>query len=132
MATLTPTLTLASSDTSGDTLNFTVTDSLTVNAPSVNASKINVTNAGANNIIVPTGTAITYLYVKHTGVTEDGSTSTAQLVDIEDTASVAIARLGAGEFAFFPANKGGADTGIQLQVNHASQVQCEYAYWTKG
>tara|TARA_R110002072_G_scaffold218819_1_gene376532 strand:- start:272 stop:667 length:396 start_codon:yes stop_codon:yes gene_type:complete len=131
MATLTPTLTLASSDATSDVLNMTVTDSLTVTVPSAGLSKLNVTATGGNHIIVPAGTAVTYLFVRHTGTT-DGSTATAQLVDIEDTADVAICRLAAGEWAFFPANKAGASTGIQLQVAHASEVQCEFAYWTKG
>ena len=131
MATLTPTLSLASSDATSDVLNMTVTDSLTVTVPSAGLSKLNVTATGGNHIIVPAGTAVTYLFVRHTGTT-DGSTATAQLVDIEDTADVAICRLAAGEWAFFPANKAGASTGIQLQVAHASEVQCEFAYWTKG
>ena len=131
MATLTPKLTLESTDATSDALSMSVTDSLTVGAPSVGLSKINATATGGNNIIVPAGTAVTYLFVRHTGTT-DGSTATAQMVDIEDTADVAIARLAAGEWAFFPANKAGGSTGIQLQVAHASEVQCEYAFWTKA
>ena len=82
MATLTPSLTLTSTDATSDTLSFTVDDTLTIIAPSVGLSKINATATGGDNIIVPAGTAITYLYVKHTGTT-DGSTATAQLVDLE-------------------------------------------------
>ena len=132
MATLTPTLTLASTDiSSNESLSLSVTDALTVGAPSQSLSTVIATNTGGDNIIVPAGTAITYLYVKHTGTT-DGSTATSQLVDIEDTDNVAFARLGAGEFAFFPANKAGGSTGVQLQVAHASNVQCEYMYFTKA
>ena len=132
MATLTPTLTLTSTDVSSDALSLSVTDALTVVAPSVGISKINATATGANNIIVPAGTAISYLYVKHTGTT-DGSTATAQLVDLEFTADdIAFARLGAGEFLFMPFNNAGASDGVQLQVAHASVVQIEYAFFTKG
>tara|TARA_R100000544_G_C2213621_1_gene53317 strand:+ start:332 stop:730 length:399 start_codon:yes stop_codon:yes gene_type:complete len=132
MATLTPTLTLTSTDVSSDALSLSVTDALTVVAPSVGISKINATATGGDNIIVPAGTAISYLYVKHTGTT-DGSTATAQLVDLEFTADdIAFARLGAGEFLFMPFNNAGASDGVQLQVAHASVVQMEYAFFTKG
>ena len=93
MATLTPTLTLASTDiSSNESLSLSVTDSLTVGAPSQSLSTVIATNTGGDNIIVPAGTAITYLYVKHTGTT-DGSTATSELGDIEDTGNVAFARL---------------------------------------
>ncbi len=128
---LVPTLTLSDSTTFSDVINFSVTDSLTVTAPSQSLSTEIVTATGGNHVIVAAGTAVVYLFVRHTGTT-DGSTGTAQLVDIEDTDDVAIARLGAGEWAFFPWNKAGASKGVQLQVAHASNVQCEYAYWTKG
>ena len=132
MATLTPSLTLTSTDASSDVLSFTVTDTLTIAAPSVGLSIINATATGANHIIVPAGTAVSYLYVRHTGTT-DGSTATAQLVDLEITDdNSAFARLGAGEFLFMPFNHAGASVGVQLQVAHASEVQMEYAFFTKG
>ena len=131
MATLIPTLTLTSTDATSDTLSLSVSDSLTVVAPTVGVSKINATATGAETKIVPEGTAIAYLYVKHTGTT-DGSTATAQLVDVEFTTDEAIARLGAGEFLFMPVNHAGADVGVQLHVAHASVVQMEYAFFTKG
>jgi len=53
-------------------------------------------------------------------------------VDVEFTTNEAVARLGAGEFLFMPIFHAGEDVGVQLQVAHASIVQCEYAYWTKG
>jgi len=131
MPTLIPTLTLTSTDATSDTLNFSVIDSLTVKAPNSNVSTIIADNTGANNIIVPASTAIAYLYVKHTGTT-DGSTATSQLVDVEETGDAAFARLGPGEFLFMPFCHHAGNVGVQLQVNHASNVQMEYAYWTKA
>ena len=132
MATLVPTLTLTSSDATSDELSFSVTDSLTVTAPSRSLSLVNATATGSATVIVPAGTAISYLFVRHTATT-DGSTGTAQLVDLEFTADeIAFARLGAGEWLFMPFNNAGASDGVQLQVAHASVVQLEYAYWTKG
>ncbi len=127
---LVPTLTLSDSTTFSDVINFSVTDSLTTSAPARSLSMEIVTTTGGNHIIVPSGTSIVYLFVRHTGTT-DGSTGTAQLLDIEDTDNVAIARLGAGEWAFFPWHKAGADKGVQLQSASGS-IQTEYAFWTKG
>ncbi len=129
---LKPTLTLDDASTFSDAINFSITDDLTVAAPARSLSLETVTATGGNHIIVPAGTAIAYLFVRHTGTT-DGSTGTAQLVDLELTDdNSAFARLGAGEFLFMPFNHAGASVGVQLQVAHASNVLCEYAYWTKG
>tara|TARA_R110000765_G_scaffold221539_3_gene325469 strand:+ start:40 stop:435 length:396 start_codon:yes stop_codon:yes gene_type:complete len=131
MATLSPTLSLASSDATSDTLNMTVTDTLSVTVPSIGLSTLNATATGGDHIIIPAGTAVAYLFVRHTGTT-DGSTATAQLLDLENTDNEAFARLGAGEWLFMPFNHGGASVGVQLQVAHASVVQVEYAFWTKA
>tara|TARA_R110000772_G_scaffold177819_1_gene289319 strand:- start:881 stop:1276 length:396 start_codon:yes stop_codon:yes gene_type:complete len=129
---LIPTLILKDSTTFSDEISFSVTDSLTVAAPAQALSLVNATATGGNNIIVPTtGGAIVYLFVRHTGTT-DGSTGTTQQVDVEFTTDEGVARLSAGEFLFMPISHSGVDVGIQLQVNHASIVQCEYAYWTRG
>jgi len=131
MGTLKPTLTLNDTTTFSDTLNFSISDELTTAAPARGLSLETVTNTGGSHIIVPAGTAISYLFVRHTGTT-DGSTSTAQLVDLENTDNEAFARLGAGEWLFMPFHHAGDSVGVQLQVAHASNVLCEYAYWTKG
>ena len=134
MATLIPTLTLTSTDTTSDTLNFSVIDSLTVKAPSANIATIIATATGSQSVIVPASTAIAYLYVKHTGTT-DGSTATTRQVDVEFTTDEAISRLSAGEFLFMPVHHAEADVGVQLHVQHSSSsdvVQMEYSYWTKA
>mgnify|MGYP006136778579 CR=1 FL=1 len=134
MATLTPTLTLVSTDISSDTLSFSVTDSLTVAAPLVGISKIVATATGNQSVIIPASTAIAYLYIKHTGTT-DGSTATARQVDVEFTSDEAIARLSAGEFLFMPVHHAEANVGVQLHVQHSNSsdvVQMEYAFFTKG
>ena len=85
MATLTPTLTLASTDISSDTLSFSVTDSLTVVSPHIGIAKITVSTTGANNIIQPATDGQTYyMYIKHTG-TSDGSTAVTTTLNIELT-----------------------------------------------
>ena len=131
MPTLTPTLTLTSTDITSDELNFSVTDSLTVTAPSQSLSTVVATATGSATVIIPAATGTRYLFIRHTGTT-DGSTGTSQDVDIEDEDDNTMIRLGPGERAFFTVSVSEASKAIQLQVDHASVVQLEYAYWTKG
>ena len=131
MATLKPTLSLSSTDTSTDALSFSVTDSLTVGLPSKGISRINADNTGANNIIIANNPGeIVYLYVKHTGTT-DGSTATTVVVDVEDTNNEAFARLNAGEFLFLPYRNVTRNTGVQFQAASGT-VQMEYAFFSKA
>tara|TARA_R100000234_G_scaffold106523_1_gene77168 strand:- start:150 stop:539 length:390 start_codon:yes stop_codon:yes gene_type:complete len=129
MATLIPTLTLASTDATTDLLSFSVTDSLSITAPHIGLAKTAVTTVGANNIIQPATDGQTYyVYVKHTGVDASGSDITTTL-NIELTGDVVFGKLAAGEFAFLPV--GGHSLGVQLQASSGTIV-AEYAYFTKA
>ena len=129
MATLTPTLTLTSTDATTDQLSFSVTDQLSVTAPHIGLAKIAVTTVGANNIIQPATDGQTYyVYVHHTGVDASGSSVTTTL-NIELTGDVVIGKLAAGEFMFMPV--GGHSLGVQLQASSGTIV-AEYAYFTKA
>jgi hypothetical protein len=128
---LIPTLTISDSTTFSDVINFSVTDSLTVTAPSSSLTTVVATATGGATVIIPAATGTRYLFIRHTGTT-DGSSSTTQDVDIEDEDNNTMIRLGPGEWAFFPVSVSEASKAIQLQVDHASVVQLEYAYWTKG
>ena len=130
MATLTPTLTLSSTDAFSDVVNFSVTDSLTTKAPSQSLSKIVVDTTGANNIIVTANDdKQTWVFIKHTGFAADGTTSTANHCDVELTGNTAVGTLKPGEFCFFPFCGNGSSVGVQLQAVSAS-VTMEYAYWS--
>ena len=129
MATLTPTLTLTSTDATTDQLSFSVTDSLSVTAPHIGLAKIAVSTTGANNIIQPATDGQTYyVYVKHTGLDSSGSSVTTTL-NIELTGDVVIGKLAAGEFMWMPV--GGHSLGVQLQASSGTIV-AEYAYFTKA
>ena len=129
MATLTPTLTLTSTDATTDQLSFSVTDSLSVTAPHIGLAKIAVTTVGANNIIQPATDGQTYyVYVKHTGVDASASAVTTT-INIELTGDVIFGKLAAGEFCFIPL--GGHSLGAQLQSSSGTVV-AEYAYFVKG
>ena len=130
MATLTPTLTLTSSDATSDTgFTFTVTDELTLGQDFKGLSRKAITNVGANNIIQPTTDGQTYyLYAKHTG-TSDGSTAVTTTLGIELTGDTVFGKLAAGEFCFIPI--GGHSLGVQLEASSGTIV-AEFAYFVKG
>ena len=130
MATLTPTLTLASTDVSSDTLSLSVNDALTVVSPIVNISTIPATTTGANSIILPSLDSPRYVYVKHLGLNSAGSSSGTDKVKVETADGTSIMELKIGEFAFFPHYAGGAGL-LQLEAS-ANTVQVEYAYFTRG
>ena len=121
MATLTPSLSLVSTDATSDTLSFTVTDTLTVGPPSAGVSKLTV-STGTATVLLPKAShsAHTYIYLKNT---HDAATIEFLNDDAEDFMT-----LSPGEFAFLPV-KGG--TGIECVASSGSTV-LEYAYWTKS
>ena len=147
MATLTPTLTLASSDIFADQpLALTVTDSLTVQAPMTDISRMNTDDNignGAGVIIADLFTDTYYVYIKHTGIlSSDGTTAanaTADYITLSNADGEAgsdIIRLYPGEFAFFPlAPADGSDGGIEaggLKVEASTAVQVNYGYWKRS
>ena len=129
MATLTPTLTLTSTDATTDQLSFSVTDSLSVTHPHQGLSKVSVTTAGASTIIVPNLDATRYFYLRHTGVDTSGSAVTTD-IKVEEGDENWFSRLAPGEFLWVPLNRDGAQI-IQLETTGGTIV-AEYAYWTKA
>ena len=133
MATLTPTLTLVSTDIGSDNLSLSATDSLTVTAPLITAaSKVTNVAGGSKVDLDVTGGGNKFVYVKHTGFQADGTTSTTNQLEIhihDGSQDRDIGKLAAGEFAFFPS--GGHSLGVQLQASSGTIV-AEYAYFTKG
>ena len=129
MATLTPTLTLTSTDATTDQLSFSVTDSLSVTHPHQGLSKVSVTTTGADTIIIPSLDARRYFYLRHTGVDTSGSTVTTD-IKVEEGDENWFSRLAPGEFLWVPLNRDGVQI-IQLETTGGTIV-AEYAYWTKA
>ena len=129
MATLTPTLTLASTDATSDTdMSFTVTGSLTVGQPHVGLSKtVAAADCGTATVLVPSGSANQYTYIKHTGYQADGTTATTNQLTIELGTDTDKLRLAAGEFCFFPAK---SDVVVEVLSSSTHVILLEYAYWT--
>jgi hypothetical protein len=67
MATLTPTLTLVSTDAfSHQAINVSVTDSLSVVAPYTDLSRIAAATSGGTELIAATQAVVTYIFLKNT------------------------------------------------------------------
>ena len=149
MATLTPTLTLASSDVFADQpLALTVTDSLTVQAPMTDISRMNTDDDighGAGVIIDELDTNNYYIYLKHTGIlSSDGTTAanaTADYITVgnEDGAAPSkLVILYPGEFAFFPiqgnndTSDDGAEVGGLKLFAASANVQVNYAFFKRS
>ena len=121
MATLTPKLTLASTDVSSDTLSLSVNAPLTVGPPQVGISKMSlVGDATASDILTATNSTTTYVYVKNTDATNH--------IKLFTGASELFGIIWPGEFSFFSIIDG---EGLKVQANTGNCV-LEYGYWTKA
>ena len=121
MATISVALTLASTDASSDTLNFTVTDSLTVaDSGNVGLSRVTITTADDQELVDDAVSGVKYFYAKNLDSTN--------FVILQTTASVQYARLSPGEFAFFPINDG---AGLEARADTASCI-LEFAFFAKS
>ena len=130
MAKVNATISLTSTDATSDSLDVTVTDELTVGAPSVGLSRVIAPAGSGNKVnIAPSLDARRYLYLKHTGTT-DGTTTTASEVYVETADAVWFSKLAAGEFLLMPINANGAQL-IQCRST-SGNIVVEYAYWTKA
>ena len=120
MATLTSKLTLTSSNATRDTLNITVTDTLSVGEPSVSLSRISIATDASTNLRTTSDSSITYMYLKNMDATN--------VITVKTDGAVAFLDLSPGEFAFLPL-KGAV--GMEVQANTAACI-LEYGYWTKS
>ena len=87
MATLTPTLTLASADATSDDLSFSVTDSISVTDPQTGMSKQAITTTGGNHILTAAVDTTKIFFIRHTGVDAGDSAVTTTLA-VEDSDNV--------------------------------------------
>ena len=129
MATVTPTLTITSTDALVDTLALSVTDSLTITGQCQYGAAVTGTGTKVD-FFLDSAFGPSMVYFKNLSTSSSdrsgGSTESIKIyVDEELTLLI-----GPGEFAFFPFYAGGAGK-LQLQTS-ANTVQVEYAYFTRG
>ena len=120
MATLTPTLSLSSTDATSDPLSIASSLPLTITTPSVGLSRQNITTDDNQELVDEAVSGVFYFYAKNL--------DTTNFVILQTTASVQFARLSPGEFCFFPVNTG---AGIEARADTATCI-LEYGYWKKG
>ena len=122
MATLKPTLTISSTDATSDNLDFSVTDTLTTAAPTINLSRIDVIHTGSGTEIITAAATNphTYFYAKNTDDTN--------YVICRTAAGVEWGRLAPGEFMFMAV---ATTVGIEFLAVTATCI-VEYGYWTKS
>jgi len=125
MATLTPTLTLTSTDATSDALSITVTRSLTTGNPSINIARASVLHTAPTELLsaaaaVAAGDEV-YFYVKNMDSTN--------FVEVKQASGVVtFAKLRAGEFMFLPLKEA---IGLEVQAHTATCI-VEYAYWRRA
>tara|TARA_R100000388_G_C7181762_1_gene129003 strand:+ start:72 stop:437 length:366 start_codon:yes stop_codon:yes gene_type:complete len=96
MATITPTLTLTSTDATSDTLSLTLTDSLTSTGAVLNTTVETSTSAAVFLAAADYGKS--YILLKNLS-----STASEKIyIRLGATGSANVLEVGAGEFAFFP------------------------------
>ena len=117
---LIPTLTINDSTTFSDTINFSVTDSLSVEAPAQGLTLATITTADNQELVDEAVSGVKYFYAKNLASTN--------FVILQTTASVQYARLSPGEFAFFPINDG---AGLEARADTASCI-LEFAFFAKS
>ena len=117
---LVPTLTISDTTTFSDAINFSVTDSLNVEAPAQGLTLATITTADNQELVDEAVSGVFYFYAKNTDSTN--------FVILQTTASQQYARLSPGEFCFFPINDG---NGLEARADTASCI-LEYAYWKKA
>ena len=126
MATLTPTLTLVSTDATSDELSFSVTDSISVTDPQTGMSKQSITATGGNHILTAAVDTTKIFFIRHTGVDASDSSVTTTLA-VEDEDNVQFIKLDAGEWCYFPYNNGTKT--LQLQAS-AGTIVAEYMFFS--
>ena len=147
MATLTPTLTLNSTDAfENQTINLSVTDSLTIEAPMTDISRMatddNIGNGAGIILAEATSTDTYFVYVKHTGLLASNGTSSSHASNDFITLSSAdgdtdFIKLQPEEFAFFPLNPfdgsdGGTEPGgLKVEAGSAAVI-VEFGYWKRS
>jgi len=127
---LVPTLTINDTTTFSDTINFSVTDSLTTAAPSQSLTKVAIAASGGSaTTLVAAGSANQYVFIRHTGYQSDGTTGTTNQLAIELGGNTDLLRLSAGEWCFFTSKSSEA---VEALSSSSQTITVEYAYWTQG
>ena len=114
----------------GTPTKISVRDRIRTTNPSQGLSRISVTTAGGDNIILPSASVERFVYIKHLGLDSAGKKNITDKLKVEYSDGNHIAELRAGEFLFLPYDTGGAAL-LQLETS-ANTIQAEYAFFTRS
>ena len=138
MASISNSLSLKGTSTDlGSTLALTVSDVLGIGAPQRNVSKELVPGHGGNSthlnlLTTADTTTVMYVYLKHSGVQGDGTTTSTDNLIVKNGDGIAIAQLAPLEFMFIPFLDVAKAQTLDAYSGHTSQtITIEYAYFTK-
>ena len=121
MATLTPTLTLVSTNATSDSLSVTATDSLTIGEPTTGLSRQSIATGSAQDVLA-SNSAFSYIYIKNAS-----STNASAFLQIKLGGNVVI-RLDVEEFAFVPMY-----SGLTVQAeSYTAACVLEFAQFSKA
>jgi len=146
MATVTPTLTIASTNAFSDALSFSVTVNSTTTSPSAGITRMSSDEDlgdGAGIILTEAAsTGTTFLYLKHLGLLAsngtDASDTATDFITIKNAdGDFSIAKLQPNEFMWLPvAPFDGHDSSIEAGgikiVKGGAAVMVEFAYFTRS
>jgi len=124
MGTLTTKLTVTGSSADyGSALTLSVSDTLTVEAPTQGISRVDVAAAGTEVLFADSGAnGTTFCYIKNNNTTGSG------YIDLQiDNGNATLGTLENGEWAWIPVD---SNEGIQV-LGAVATVEVEYAYWTR-
>tara|TARA_R100001440_G_scaffold55935_1_gene75789 strand:+ start:623 stop:988 length:366 start_codon:yes stop_codon:yes gene_type:complete len=121
MATLTPSLTLTSTDYGSDSLSFTVTDNLSVTPPTTGVSRQSIATGSAQDVLA-SNSAFSYIFIRNAS-----SSNAAAFLQIK-LGGNAVIRLDVEEFAFIPIYSG---LTVQAEAYTAACV-LEFARFSKA
>tara|TARA_R110000824_G_scaffold292796_5_gene481175 strand:- start:3077 stop:3436 length:360 start_codon:yes stop_codon:yes gene_type:complete len=119
MATLTPTLTLTSTNALSDSLDITFTDSLTVTDP-VEIAKVSAGTSDTPVLVAATDSDTYYVYLKNTDA--------SNFVSVKDVGGNIFMKIHAGEFVFFTLSP---SEGLKLDADTSACI-VEYGLFKKG
>lgn len=131
MAQLDVSLTLTSTDILPDALSFTETDELTVTGVTSGFGTTDAPVSGGaithiNSVSFAGTNKKVYVYLKHTALRGDGTTSSTDNVNVYDDDDKAIAILAPGEFLFLPLQDN--DDIAVRSASGSNTVQVEYFF----
>ena len=126
MANISAQLILSGAGMSSDAFAYNKSATLSIGNPTVESGALSLVKNTTASAVVPTGSAVRYMYVANTGTTAAGGT-----VKIAVNSGAEFGELAPGEFCFVPIKGGVANIDI-TETGNVYAATIEYAFFTKA